>query len=196
LLTKLKKRVQSWLVIEAKFLHNLGLTPNHVSIVGIIFAIMAAIVYSNWIINPFLLLIAPILLLISGLFDSLDGVIARIYGKVTIFGGFFDSILDRYADSFVICGIIFGELTEMSWGFAALIGSLLVSYSRARAEASGIQMESIGLTERAERIIILVLISFLGYFWIEVFNWGMLLLAFLTNLTVVQRVIHFYKLCK
>ena len=88
-------------------------------------------------------------MLISGLFDALDGAIARIYGEATKFGGFFDSVLDRYADAVVLSGIIVGGLTNLIWGLAALFGSLLVSYARARAEAAGVKMESVGLAERA-----------------------------------------------
>ena len=76
-----------------------------------------------------------------------------------MFGGFFDSLLDRYADAFILCGIIFGGLTELHWGLAALIGSLLVSYARAKAEAAEVKMESVGLAERAERIVIIALAS-------------------------------------
>jgi len=133
------------------------------------------------------------LLLISGLFDALDGVIARIYGEATKFGGFFDSLLDRYADAIVLCGIILGGLTNLTWGLAALMGSLLVSYARARAEAAGVKMESVGIAERAERIVLVVFASFLSYFWIDALNWSILFLAIITNLTVVQRVIYFQK---
>jgi len=82
------------------------------------------------------------------------------------------------------------------WGFAALVGSLLVSYSRARAEAAGIKMESVGIAERAERIIILAAASFLSLLWIDALPWSLLLLAVLTNLTVLQRVIYFKKASK
>jgi len=68
-----------------------------------------------------------------------------------------------------------------------------VSYARARAEAAGVKMESVGLAERAERIVILALISFLSYFWLDALDWGVLVLAILTNLTVVQRTIYFRK---
>ncbi len=138
-------------------------------------------------------MLAPVLLLISGLFDALDGVIARIYGEATKFGGFFDSLLDRYADAIVLCGIILGGLTNLTWGLAALMGSLLVSYVRARAEAAGVKMESVGIAERAERIVLVVFASFLSYFWIDALNWSILFLAILTNLTVVQRAIYFQK---
>jgi len=138
------------------------------------------------------------LLLISGFLDALDGVVARAYGKVTLFGGFLDSLLDRYADSLVLTGIILGWLAEGSplWllaGLFAVLGSLLVSYSRARAEAAGVKMETVGLAERAERIIIIVFASFLTLFWRDALRWGIVLLAVLTNLTVIQRIIYFKK---
>ena len=193
MLTKLKQQVQTCLTSTATLFHNLGLTPNHVSVLGIIFAVLAALAYSQWYINPVLLILAPVLMLISGLFDALDGVIARVYGKATTFGGFFDSLLDRYADAVVLCGIMLGGLTHFAWGLAALMGSLIVSYARARAEAAGVKMESVGLAERAERIVILAIASFVSYVWFDALNWGVILLAVLTNLTVVQRVLYFHK---
>ena len=193
MLTKLKQQVQSWLSSEAAMLHNLGLTPNYVSIFGLILAVISAVTYWQWKLNPLLLILAPLLMLTSGIFDALDGAIARIYGEATSFGGFFDSLLDRYADAVILSGIILGGLTEVTWGIAALMGSLLVSYSRARAEAAGVKMESVGLAERAERIVLLALASFLSYIWIDALNWGILFLAIVTNLTVVQRVIYFRK---
>ena len=196
MLTKLKQQVQTCLTSTAVLFHKLGLTPNHVSIFGIIFSVLAAVAYSQWHFDRLLLILAPVLMLISGLFDALDGAIARIYEKETKFGGFFDSVLDRYADAVVICGIIVSGLTNLTWGLAALFGSLLVSYSRARAEAAGVKMESVGLAERAERIVIVVVASFLSYVWIDALNWSILLLAILTNLTVVQRALYFYKAVK
>lgn len=196
MLTKLKQRVQSWLTSEAALFHRLGFTPNHVTVFGLILALLSAFTYWQWRLNPLLLILAPILMLTSGLFDALDGAIARIYGKTTTFGGFFDSLLDRYADTLILSGIILGGLTDIRWGLAAIIGSLMVSYARARAEAAGVKMESVGLAERAERIVILALVSFISYFWLDALNWGILVLAILTNLTVVQRAIYFYKASK
>ena len=193
MLTRLKQRAQSWLTSEAAILHRLGLTPNYVSILGLFLAFFSAITYWQWHFHPLLLILAPLLMLASGLLDALDGAIARIYGESTKFGGFFDSLLDRYADAVILCGIILGGLTEVSWGLAVLIGSLLVSYTRARSEAAGVKMESVGLAERAERIVILALASFLSYLWLDALNWSILLLAILTNFTVIQRAIFFRK---
>jgi archaetidylinositol phosphate synthase len=193
LLTKLKQRAQLQLTSAANLIHNLGLTPNHVSLLGIIFAVLSALTYWQWKLHSLLLILAPLLMLASGLLDALDGALARLYGEATNFGGFFDSLLDRYADAVIICGIILGGLTDVTWGLAALMGSLLVSYARARAEAAGVKMESVGLAERAERLVLLALASFLSFVWLDALGWGVLVLAILTNLTVVQRAIYFRK---
>jgi archaetidylinositol phosphate synthase len=198
MLTKLKEKVQQMLTVEAKVAHKIGLTPNTTSVIGIALAFLSALAYAEWQNRPAYLLIAAVLLLLSGFCDALDGVLARLYQQTTTFGGFLDSLLDRYADAAVYVGIIVGGLCDALWGLIALTGSLLVSYSRARAEAAGIKMESIGLAERAERIIILVIASLVAFFWQPetAMNTGIILLAILSNLTVLQRSIYAYKKLK
>jgi archaetidylinositol phosphate synthase len=200
MLTKLKKKVQAMLATEAKIAHAIGLTPNKVSIIGVTLAFLSAFAYAAWESHRLYLLFATALLLLSGFCDALDGVIARLYHQTTPFGGCLDSLLDRYADAVVYVGIIIGRLCEPLWGLIALIGSLLVSYTRARAEAAGIKMESVGLAERAERIIILATASVIATFWQTkteaVMNTGIILLAMLSNLTVLQRSLHVYKKLK
>jgi len=198
MLTKLKKKVQAMLATEAKATHKIGLTPNMVSAIGIVLAFLSAFVYAEWQVHTLYLLLGTLLLLFSGFCDALDGALARLYHKTTVFGGFLDSLLDRYADAVVYTGIIVGGLCDALWGLAALIGSLLVSYSRAKAEAAGIRMESIGLAERAERIIILAIASIAATFWQPktAMNAGMILLAILSNLTVLQRSLHVHNKLK
>ena len=193
MLTKLKQRVQFWITAEAKLAHSIGLTPNQVSAMGIVFAAVSALAYWKWQFHQFLPILAPLLLLASGFCDALDGALARLYGEATTFGGFLDSLLDRYADAIILCGIILGGLCDPFWGLAALMGSLLVSYARARAEAAGVKMEAVGIAERAERLVILAIASFLSIAWFEALGWGVIVLAILTNLTVLQRVIYFRK---
>jgi phosphatidylglycerophosphate synthase len=89
--------------------------------------------------------------------------------------------------------LIGSGLCDVFWGSAALVGSLLVSYARAKAEAAGLKMETIGLAERAERMVILAAASFVAFFWLEALDWGVRILAVLTNLTVLQRAFYFYK---
>ena len=199
LLTKLKKKVQDMLTSEAQAAHRIGLTPNIVSLIGLALALSSAIAYAAVIYGQslgILLALATILLLASGFCDALDGIIARIYQQASVFGGFLDSLLDRYADAAVYGGIIIGGLCDPFWGLAALAGSLLVSYSRARAEAAEIKMESVGIAERAERMLILAVASIVAIFWLPALNWGIILLAVLSNLTVLQRAVHVYNSLK
>jgi archaetidylinositol phosphate synthase len=200
MLTKMKKKVQEALVTEAKIAHDIGLTPNKVSVIGLALAFVSAFAYAAWESHRLYILFATVLLLLSGLCDALDGVIARLYRQATPFGGFLDSLLDRYADAVVFVGIIIGRLCDSLWGLIALTGSLLVSYTRARAEAAGTKLESIGLAERAERIIILATASLIATFWHTrteaVMNTGIILLAILSNLTVLERSLHVYKRLK
>jgi archaetidylinositol phosphate synthase len=201
LLTKLKKKVQQMLTSQATAAHKIGLTPNKVSVIGFILAFASAGAYALAQNYAWLLLLATILLLVSGFCDTLDGIIARTFQQTTVLGGFFDSVLDRYADAAVyaaiiiagLCNPVWGPTWGPIWGLAALAGSLLVSYTRARAEAVGIKMESVGLAERAERMLILAAASIIAFFWLPALGYGIALLAVLSNITVIQRAFHVYK---
>jgi len=195
MLTRLKEKVQSAIKTQAKAADKIGLTPNIISAIGVLLALLSALAYANGRQSTTMAL-AVVLLLLSGYCDMLDGALARLCQKTTPFGGFLDSLLDRYADSAVYVGIIFGGLCTVPWGLLALIGSLLVSYSRARAEAAGIKMEAIGLAERAERIIIIAAATIAEIFFAGIIEAGMILLAVLTNLTVLQRSLYAYKALK
>ena len=189
------------LTSQATAAHKIGLTPNKVSIIGFILALASAGAYALAQNYAWLLLLATVLLLASGFCDTLDGIVARTFQQATTFGGFFDSILDRYADAALygaiiiagLCNPVWGPTWGPLWGLAALTGSLLVSYSRARAEAAGIKMESIGFAERAERMLILAATSIIAFFWLPAMGYGIAVLAVLSNLTVVQRAFHVFR---
>jgi len=188
------------LTSQAAAAHKIGLTPNGVSLIGFVLAVLAAGSYGFAVSYRWLLLLATAFLLASGFCDTLDGIIARTFQQVTVFGGFFDSLLDRYADAVVFAAIIVAGLSSSSlgfvwgsvWGLAALAGSVMVSYSRARAEAAGLKMESVGFAERAERMLILAVVSVVAFFWLPVFGYGIVLLAVVSNFTVVQRAFYVY----
>lgn len=193
------------LTTEAKIAHKLGFTPNRISIVGFILAFASAVAYAlTTTERAWLLIVAAVFLLASGFADTMDGIVARTYKQATAFGGFFDSVLDRYADVIVFSGIIIAGLTNEVFnhfwaliiGLTALSGSVLVSYTRARAEAAGLKMESVGLAERAERMLILAATSIVAYFYMPAFLYGVALIAVLANLTVVQRMLHVYRQLK
>lgn len=205
MLTKLKKQIQQTLTSQATTAHKIGLTPNKISTIGFILALASAVSYAlTSTQNSWLLILSVVFLLASGFCDTLDGIVARTFGQTTVFGGFYDSILDRYADAAVYAAIIvaglsnpaWGSLWGSVWGLAALSGSLLVSYARARAEAVGIKMESVGLAERAERMLILAGVSLIAYFWLPAIGYGIAVLAVLANFTVIQRINYVYKTLK
>lgn len=195
MLTRLKRQLQSFLAAEARLFHKVGMTPNKISGLGILFAFLAGCFYWLSKEHSFFLLVAPALFLFSGFLDAIDGVVARLYGESTVVGGFLDSLLDRYSDAFIFIALITSGLSDIFWGTVALVGSLLVSYARARAEASGTKMETVGIAERAERILIISISSFVVFLWpwSDAINWATLILAVLTNLTVLQRGIYFFR---
>ena len=193
---KLKERFNHWVSAEARFLHRLGLSPNSVTVLGFLLSLASALLYLNWRASSIMLPAAGLLLLLSGFFDALDGAMARMSDTVTAFGGFFDSLLDRYSDAVVLVAITLGGLCAPLWGVSCLTGSLLVSYARARAEASGVKMASIGFAERAERMLFIAVLSFLAPLWDKALWWGILILAFVTHLTVAQRAYYFYNASK
>jgi archaetidylinositol phosphate synthase len=189
--SRLKERFEDAIASAVKPLGGLGVTPNMVTAAGLLASIISAWCYYDWRRAGFLLPAAGGLLLLSGLLDAVDGVLARTSGKTTKFGGFLDSVSDRYADVIVLSGVILGGLCDTAVGLAALTGFLMVSYARSRAEAAGVAMAGVGLAERAERLVILAAATFLTVFKLDALNWGVALLAALTHLTVLQRMLHF-----
>lgn len=197
MLTKFKKRIQEMLVTEAKIAHKLGFTPNTISIVGFILSLASAVAYAVVQRHPVLFLVlAMLFMLASGFCDTLDGIVARTFNQASTFGAFFDSVLDRYADIVIYAGVIISGLFNPIWGLAALAGSVLVSYTRARAEGVGIKMESVGFAERAERMLILCIFTIAAVFYLPALQIGIIVLAVITNVTVIQRAYYVFKALK
>jgi len=131
-------------------------------------------------------------ILLSGLFDLLDGAAARITGRVTLFGGLLDSVLDRYSDLFLMTALLFHYLKKNEPGLVILtsfvsIGIALIPYVRAKAEAAQIPCK-VGLMERAERIILLSIGALFQL--MEPILWIMVVLC---HFTVLQRIHHVWK---
>jgi len=161
--------------------------PNSFTLMGFFSTLLA----SSLILKEFWIL-AGLSIILSGVFDLIDGVVARKLGKVTAFGGFFDSVLDRYSDLFLLLSLLIYYLNKGDSVLVILtsfvsIGTVLVSYARARAEAASIPCNT-GLMERAERIILISAGALFG--WMELMLW---VLAILTHFTVIQRVYYVWK---
>ena len=191
--SRLKKKFEGLVALRVSALASVGLTPNAVTLLGLAASLVSAFCYLSWRTSRLMLPAAAALILLSGLLDAVDGVLARATGHVSAFGGFLDSVSDRYSDAVVLAAVTIAGLCDPAWGLAAVIGSMMVSYARARAEAAGVGMAAVGLAERAERMMFLAVVTFVAYFRLEVLGWGMALLAALAHLTVLQRALHFYR---
>lgn len=137
------------------------------------------------------LVLAFLLLLVTSFFDIIDGAVAKVANKVTKFGGFMDSTLDRYSDSAILIGLALFLDEYYGLIFIVLVGSLLVSYTRAKAEEF-VPKCDVGIAERAERLIILMLATLLGALQLvypkDAIYVALIILAILTHFTVLQRI--------
>ena len=172
--------------------------PNTITTLGFAVTISAGITYFyghvRW---------AGLLVLIGGLFDILDGYVARETGLASVFGSFYDSTLDRISEIVVFLGIFslyggghpdFPHPWMVYVVASALAGSLMVSYTRARAEALGLDCK-VGLMQRPERVVLIGVSSlFLGGAWEGIgLTVVLLVMAVLTNFTVFQRIVWVYR---
>ena len=191
--SKFKEKFEGWVAGGVRPLVSLGITPNTLTIMGLAASFISALCYISWSNNRIFLPLAGAFILLSGLIDAIDGVLARSTGHVSVFGGFLDSVSDRYSDAVVLSAIVYAGLCHPVWGLAAIVGSLMVSYTRARAEAAGVKMAAVGFAERAERMVFLALTSIAAYYNLQILFWGVAVLAVVAQFTVFQRAAHFYK---
>lgn len=161
--------------------------PNLFTILGFFATLIASLLLlrDSW-------FFAGILFILSGLFDLFDGMIARTKGKVTLFGSFLDSVLDRYSDLLFLLALLIYYLKRGASDLAILtsfvsIGTALIPYVRAKAEALQISCH-IGLMERAERIILLSI----GILF-DLMTPILWIMAILTHITVIQRIYYVSK---
>lgn len=191
MLERIRARVQSLLEAMAHVAVWLRLSPGAISALGVGFSALACGLFYLSRGQPVMIAAAGASVLLSGLCDSLDGSVARLKGEVTALGGFMDSTVDRYADSLILGGLIAGALVNTLWGVAALVGSLLTSYTRARAESLGVRLSGVGLLERAERLILIAASALLqaAFPSLDLLNYAVILMALLSHATVLQRVL-------
>ena len=204
-------------------MHKIGVTPNMITSIGFILNIVAAAIfiiggeqadrtdmfYVGW---------GGFTILIAGLFDMMDGRLARVANLSSSFGAFYDSVMDRYSELVMFLGICFYLISQdyflsSLFAFVALIGSIMVSYIRARAEGIGVDC-SIGMMQRPARVVIIgasamfcgIIHYFTGHFVFEVdnpiftyfetisiFTLPVAFVAIMANYTAFQRLMHVKK---
>jgi CDP-diacylglycerol--glycerol-3-phosphate 3-phosphatidyltransferase len=162
-------------------LHRLRVSPDHLTLAGIVFGGLAGLAFARE-----RQILAGIFLILAGVSDMLDGSLARSSGEATRFGSFVDSVADRFTECLIFTGIawLFRGGAELPIALAALSGSFLVSYTKARAGALGVTCE-VGLMERPERMILLTAGALTGL--LRPALWA---LAVLSLFTAGQRVLH------
>lgn len=173
------------------FARSIPLSPNTLTLLGFVVSVAAGAAFVLG--KPFE---GGLLILFSGVFDILDGGVARAKGRITPFGGVLDSVCDRYSDGLMFLGIMAGAISGRLtvppimgidgwlWSGYALIGSFLVSYTRARAESAGCRKLSVGIAERTERMLILAFGALSGFL-----SWALVLIAVFSHITMIQRVL-------
>jgi len=161
-----------------------GLRPNSFTVAGLIITSLAAAAVSMGYVR-----LAGILILLGGLCDTIDGLMARTAGKASRFGALLDSCFDRYSELIMFFGIaayftVLEDYGASAGVLLALCGSFMVSYTRARAESLGFEVK-LGFMQRPERIVLLGLSALIH---ITALKFAIWLVAFLANLTALQRI--------
>jgi len=188
-------------------LARLGITPNTLTVLGLLLSCITAVVIAQG-----SLFIGGLLVLFAGIFDMFDGALARARNASSTFGAFLDATLDRYSESIILFGLLWYALhaqaqalhnsllipwppgNEQPWMinliYIAVVGSLMVSYTKARAEGLGLELKT-GLLARPERVVILAigLITSTGI-------WAVLLLAVFSNVTAVERIVYIWRITR
>ena len=185
MLSEIREKAAPLMEPVARAFARAGFSPNSLTLIGLLVGSLAALIFAKG--EPRL---AGLTLLVCGVFDVIDGAVARLTGRETAFGGVLDAVIDRYVDFSIFIGIAYGGLAELwrlpswAWCTLALTGSFMVSYTRTRAEAAGSGKLDVGIAERAERILILAFGGLLGYT-----RWAVALVAILAHATAIQRII-------
>ena len=197
---RIQQRARHLVTLLIKPLARLGVTPNTLTVIGLLLSVLAAVVIAQG-----LLVAGGLLVLFAGIFDMFDGAMARLRNAATTFGAFFDSTLDRYSESIILLGLLWyalqrPDLHDGFWPFAseqrwmitvifiAVVGSLMVSYTKARAEGLALECKT-GLLARPERVVILAIGLLSG-----MSIWAVALLAIFSQVTAIERIVYVWRI--
>jgi CDP-diacylglycerol--glycerol-3-phosphate 3-phosphatidyltransferase len=174
----------------ARALIRARVRPNQLSLCGLVASCLAALALAFGYPRP-----GGLFLAVAGMLDILDGAVARAARQASAFGGFLDSVLDRYSDLLVLGGVIVlfarrGAMPDLVVGLLGLVGTVMVSYTRARAESLGVECR-VGIMERGERLLTLVAGALF-----DLLTPAMWLLAVGANATAVHRIVHTWRVTR
>ncbi len=194
MLNKLRKKISKYNEFSAQKIEKTGLSPSTITLLGFITTI-SSIIPLIYFPEPLKYLLFIAIILVAGYMDMLDGALARYTGQVSKKGAFTDSTLDRITDTVIVIYLYIGGITYNTLLLILLVStSILISYVRARAEALGLNMQGIGLMERAERILFILSAILVGKILnlidIDILLW---ILVILNTITIVQRITYTLK---
>ncbi len=187
MLSKIQYLVEGHFQRSAGAFKRIGFSPNSVTIVGFLLTLVASLFYTTGLGTVWLVLGAVLGLLIGAYFDAVDGAMARRYHRMSKMGGILDSVLDRVGEIALYAGLFIGGLVPGWLSLWALSASLMVSYVRARVDVEGVKLKGIGLAERPERLLILLIATFFAIYNSSSLEFGVGLIAALSTLTIVER---------
>ncbi len=185
---RVRERTRGWLTGVASVVARTGVTPDILTVLGFALSVVAGGLLARGAFAA-----GAGVLILGALFDTLDGSLARVTGRTSTFGAFLDSTLDRFSEAVVYLGLLFyfsgqpGGRVEVVLSYVAIVGSLMVSYTRARAEGLGIDCR-VGLFTRMERLAVLILGLLVGR--VRVVLW---IVALGSLLTALQRMWHVWR---
>ncbi|MBY9007592.1 MAG: CDP-alcohol phosphatidyltransferase family protein [Candidatus Lokiarchaeota archaeon] len=214
-LTKKRQKQRNVLSIFIKkpvnYLVNHKISPNLLSYGGFLCSLLASIFLGFGFLSGGIIIswLPPFFIFFAGAFDIFDGAVARKLDRDNPSGAFLDSNLDRISDASIILGLTYGKLLNYTAAYILLFTTLMISYTRARAENEGVNMKGIGLMERADRIIIFIFALSIEGWFIQIYLWNnenytnlfftvfIVIYFVLLVITLLHRIIHtFQKLQK
>ncbi len=187
MLSRIQYLVEGHFQSSAGAFNKAGFTPNAVTAIGFLLTLVASTFYAAGLGTMWLLSGAVLALLVGAYFDAVDGAMARRFHPISKMGGILDSVLDRVGEIALYAGLAIGDLVPGWLSLWALSASLMVSYVRARVDVEGVKLKGVGLAERPERLLILLIATILAAFNSLSLGFGVGLIALLSTVTVVER---------
>ncbi len=176
-----------------------GISPNQTSLLSLLFAAAGALAYYISAERPLALYVAALMVILNAAFDAIDGALARRTGRAHPRGDFLDHIIDRYADMFILTGIILGGYVSSILGVFAVMGVLLTSYVGTQAQALNVGRFYGGVMGRADRLTLIFLATVANAFYVkgiaglEILGWAVVLITVASHITAIQRIFHIWK---
>lgn len=187
MLSRIQYLVEGAFQSSARIFKRAGFSPNSLTLIGFAFTLASTVFYASGL-TGWAWQGCVVGLLLAGYLDAVDGAMARKYGQVSRVGGVLDSVLDRIGEIGLYAGLAIGELVSVWLAIWALSAALMVSYVRARVSAEGVTLKGVGIAERPERLLILLVATIFWPASPSLLSGGIFLVALLSSVTVVERV--------